>query len=116
MAHSHTAHLKQPTAADLICRVSLNMLIQTTKAHHTSAREEWLISTKLLLLHFPGDKLTMGRQVSFRRDYGNGAIQVYLPVIIEGEDVLVNHPGQPVVFRDLQSMGAHFYDVTVWLK
>lgn len=92
--------------------------MQTTKAHHTSAREEapWLISTKLLLLHFPSDKLAVSRQVSFRRDYRNGAIQVYLPVIIKGENVLVNHPGQTVVFRDLQSMGAHFYDVTVWLK
>lgn len=118
MTHSYPAHLKQPTAADLICWVSLNQCIQITEAHHTRAREEalWLISTKLLSLHFPGDKLAISRQVGFRRGNGNGAIQIYLPVIVKSEDILVNRPGQPIVLRDLQGTGAHFDDVTVWLK
>lgn len=96
----------------------LNLLIQTTKAHHTRAREEalWLISMKLLWLCFPGDELAMSRQVRFQRGYGNGAIQIYLPVIVKSEDILVNHAGQTIVLRDLQGTGAHFDDVTVWLK
>lgn len=118
MTHSYPACLKQPTAADLICWVSLNLLIQTTKAHRTRAREEalWLISTKLLLLHFPNNELAISRQVGFRGGYGNGAIQIYLPVIVKSEDVLVNHPGQAIVLGDLQGTGAHFDDVTVWLE
>lgn len=118
MTHSYPARLKQPIAADLICWVSLNLLTQITQAHHTRASEEalWLISTKLLLLHFLSNKLAISRQVGFRRCYGNGAIQIYFPVIVKSEDVLVNHPGQTIVFRDLQGTGAHFDDVTVWLK
>lgn len=54
--------------------------------------------------------------MGFQRGYGNGAIQIYLPVIVKSEDILVNHPGQTIVLRDLQGTGAHFDDVTVWLK